>query len=90
MFVTVSERLKWYRVAVGIVKISDSMYELKFMSQNDRERLPDLEEADIQEVLKSHAAVSTEGTSNNRQRSLNPKMKVPTLLWRGLFRLPVL
>jgi hypothetical protein len=54
------------------------------------ERLPDLEEADIQEVLKSHAAVSTEGTSNNRQRSLNPKMKVPTLLWRGLFRLPVL
>jgi hypothetical protein len=66
------------------------MDELKFMSQNGRERLPDLEEADIQEVLKSHAAVSTEGTSNNRQRSLNPKMRIPTLLWRGLVRLKVL
>lgn len=53
------------------------------MSQNGRERLPDLEEADIREVLKSHAAVSTEGTSNNRQRSLKPKMKILTLLWRG-------
>ena len=66
------------------------MDELKFMSQNGRERLPDLEEADIQEVLKSHAAVSTEGSSNNRQRSLNPKMKILTLLWRGPVWLPVL
>jgi len=66
------------------------MDELKFMSQNGRERLPDLEEVDIQEVLKSHAAVLTEGTSNNRQRSLNPKMKIRTLLWRGPAWLTVL
>jgi hypothetical protein len=66
------------------------MDELKFMSQNGGERLPDLGEADIQEVLKSHAAVSTEGTSNNRQRSLNPKKKIPTLLRGGPVRLPVL
>lgn len=60
------------------------------MSQNGRERLADLEESDMQEVLKSHAAVSTEGTSNNRQRSLKPNMKIPTLFWRGPVRLPVL
>jgi len=76
IFVTVSECLKWYSVAVGIVSISDSMN--------------DLEEADMQEVLISHAAVSAEGTSKNRQRSLNPKMKISTLLWRGPVRLPVL
>jgi hypothetical protein len=68
---------------VGIVDISDSMYELKFMSQNCRERIPNLEETDIQEVLKSHAAVSTEGTANNRQLSLKPTIKILTLLWSG-------
>jgi hypothetical protein len=59
------------------------MDELKFMSQNGRERLPDVEQDDIEEVLKFYAALSTEGTSNNRQRSLNPTMKILTLLWRG-------
>jgi hypothetical protein len=67
---------------VGIEDISNSRYELKFMSQNGRERFPNLEETDIQKVLKSHAAVSTEGTSNNRQLPLNPTIKVLTLLWR--------
>lgn len=59
------------------------MDELKFMSQNGRERLPHVEQDDIEEVLKFYAALLTEGTSNNRQRSLNPTMKILTLLWEG-------
>jgi hypothetical protein len=43
-----------------------------------------LEEADIQELINSHAATLTEGDLEQLQHSVNRKMKILLLLCKGL------